>query len=75
MKQGGYCFLCLNEDLEIRDCKEKKGCLYWKGLHSSTICSEKDKKDDKNKENSPNKMTNNAATCHVQNQLTPAVLL
>ena len=67
MKQGGYCFLCLKEDHKIRDCKRKKGC--------SAICSERDKKDDRNKEDSPSRTTNNSATCHVQNQLTPVVLL
>ena len=35
----------------------------------------RDKKDDKDKEDSPSRATNNSATCHVQNQLTPAVLL
>ena len=40
-----------------------------------TICSERDKKDDKNKEDSPSRTTNNSATCHVRNQLTSAVLL
>ena len=44
-------------------------------LHNCAICSERDKKDDKNKEDSPSRTTNNSATCHVQNQLTPAVLL
>ena len=75
LKQGGYCFLCLKEDHKIRDCKSKKGCFYCKGLHNSAICSEREKKDDKNKEDSPSRTTNNSATCHVQNQLTPAVLL
>ena len=70
-----YCFVCLNEDQKIRDCKKKKGCLYCKGSHNSTICSERDKKDDKNKEDSPSRTTNNSATCHVRNQLTSAVLL
>ena len=70
-----YCFVCLNEDQKIRDCKKKKGCLYCKGSHNSTVCSERDKKDDKNKEDSPSRTTNNSATCHVRNQLTPAVLL
>ena len=46
-----------------------------KGLHNSAICSERDKKDDKNKEDSPGRTTNNSATCHVQKQLTPALLL
>ena len=75
LKQGGYCFLCLKEDHKIRDCKRKKGCFNCKGLHNSAICSEREKKDDKNKEHSPSRTTNNSATCHVQNQLTPAVLL
>ena len=75
LKQGRYCFLCRKEDHKIRDCKRKKGFFYCKGLHSSAICSERDKKDDKNKEDSPSRTTNNSATCHVQNQLTPVVLL
>ena len=75
LKQGGYCFLCLKEDHKIRDCKRKKGCFYCKGLHNSAICSERQKKDDKNNEDSPSRTTNNSATCHVQNQLTPVVLL
>ena len=75
MKQGGYCFLRLKEDHKIRNCKKKKGCFYYKGLHSSAICSERDKKDDTNKEDSPSRTTNNSAMCHVQNQLTAAVLL
>ena len=66
MKQGGYCLLFLKEDHKIHNCKNK-------GLHNSAICSETDKKDDKNKEDSPSRTTNNSATCHVQNQLTPAV--
>ena len=64
LKQGGYCFLCLKEDDKTRDRKKK----------NSAICSERDKKDDKNKEDSPSRTTNNSATCHVQNQLTPALL-
>ena len=60
---------------KIRDCERAKGCFYFKGLHNCAICSERDKKDDKNKEDSPSRTTNNSATCHVQNQLTPAVLL
>ena len=52
-----------------------KGCFYCKGLHNFAICSERDKKDDKKKEDSPSRMTNNSAMCHVQNQLTAAVLL
>ena len=75
MKQGGYCFLCLKADHKIRDCRKKKVCFYCKGLHNSTICSERDKKDDKNKDGSPGRTTNNSETCHAQNQLTPAVLL
>ena len=75
LKQGGYCFLRLKEDHKIRNCKKKKGCFYYKGLHSSAICSERYKKDDKNKEDSPSRATNNSAMCHVQNQLTAAVLL
>ena len=75
LKQGRYRFLCLKEDHKIRDRKRKKGCFYCKGLHNSAICSEREKKDDKNKEDSPSRTTNNSATCHVQNQLTPAVLL
>ena len=43
LKQGSYCFLCLKEVHKIRDCKRKKGCFYCKGLHNSTICSERDK--------------------------------
>ena len=35
----------------------------------------RDKKDDRDKEDSLSRATNNSATCHVQNQLTPAVLL
>ena len=35
----------------------------------------RDKKDDKDKEDYPSRTTNNSATCHVQNHLTPAVLL
>ena len=50
-------FLCLKEDHRIRDCKRKKGCFYCKGLHNSTICSERDKKDDQNKEDSPSRTT------------------
>ena len=75
LKQGGYCFLCLKEDHKIQDCKRKKGCFYCKGLHTFAICSEGDKKDDKNKADSPSRKTNNSATCHVENQLTPTVLL
>ena len=75
MKQGGYCFLCLKDDHKIRDCKRKEGCFYCKGLHNSAICSEREKKDDKNKEDSPSRTANNSATSHVQNQLTAAVLL
>ena len=75
MKLGGYYFLCLKEDHKIRDCKKKKGCFYCKGLHNFTICSERDKKDGKNKEDSPSRSPNNSATSHVQNQLIPAVLL
>ena len=67
LKQGGYCFLCLKEDHKIRDCKRKKGCFYCKGLHSFAICSERDKKDDKNKEDSPSRTTKKSATYHVQN--------
>ena len=67
LKQGGYCFLCLKEDHKIRDCKRKKSCFYGKGLHNSAVCSERVKKDDKNKEDSPSRTTNNSATCHVQN--------
>ena len=59
MKQGGYCFLCLKEDNKIRNCKRMKGCFYCKGLHNFAICSERDKKDDKKKENSPSRMTSN----------------
>ena len=58
-----YCFVCLNEDQKIRDCKKKKGCLYCKGSHNSTICSERDKKNDKNKEDSHSRTTNNSVTC------------
>ena len=75
LKQGSYCFLCLKEVHKIRDCKRKKGCFYCKGLHNFAICSERDKKDDKKKEDSPSTMTNNSAMCHVQNQLTAAVFL
>ena len=75
LKQGGYCFLCLKEDHKIRDCKRKKGCFYCKGLHNSAICSEREKTDNKNKEDSPSRTTNNSATYHLQNQLTPAALL
>ena len=74
LKQGGYCFLCLKEDHKIRECKSKKGCFYCKGLHNSAICSEREKKDNKNKD-SPSRTTNNSATYHLQNQLTPAALL
>ena len=35
---------------------------------------ERDKRDDKNKVDSPSRTTNNSATRHVQNQLTPAIL-
>ena len=52
-----------------------KDCFYCKGLHNFAICSERDKKDDKKKEDSPSTMTNNSAMCHVQNQLTAAVFL
>ena len=75
LKQGGYCFLCLKEDNKICDCKKQKSCFYRKGLHNFAICSKRDKKKDKNKDDSPTTTTNNSATCHVQNQLTPAVLL
>ena len=75
LKRGDYYFLGLKENHKIRDCKRKKGCFYCKGLHSFAICSERDKKDDKNKEDSPGRTTNNSATCHVQKQLTPALLL
>ena len=51
-----------------------KGCFYCKVLPNFAICSEIDKKD-KNKDDSPSRMTNNSATCNMQNQLTPAVLL
>ena len=71
LKQGRYHFLCLREDHKIRDCKRKKGCFYC----NSTICSERDKKNDKNQEDSPSRTTNNLAMCDVQNELTPAVLL
>ena len=75
MEQGGYCFLCLKEDHKIRGCKWKKDCFYCKGLHNFAICSERDKKDDKNKADAPSKTTNNSATCQVEKQLTPAVIL
>ena len=75
LKRGDYYFLGLKENHKIRDCKRKKGCFYCKGLHNFAICSERDKKDDKNKEDSPGRTTNNSATCHVQKQLTPALLL
>ena len=75
LKQSGYCFLCLKEDHKIRDCKSKKGCFYCKGLHNSAICSEREKKDNENKEHSPSRTTNNSATYHLQNQLTPTALL
>ena len=55
--------------------KKKKSCFYLERLYNSTICSERDKKDDKNKEDSPSRAANNSPTCHVQNQLTPAALL
>ena len=57
LKQGGYCFLCLKEDNKIRNCKRMKDCFYCKGLHNFAICSERDKKDDTNKEDSFSRMT------------------
>ena len=35
------------------------------GLHNSAICSERDKKDDKNKEDSPSRKINNSAIGQV----------
>ena len=72
---GSYRFICLKKDHKIRDCNKKKGCFYCKGLHDFAIYSERDKNDDKNKEDYPSRATNNSATCHVENQLTPAILL
>lgn len=64
LKQSGSCF-CIKEDRRIRDCKEKKGCVYCKGLQNSDICKETDKKDDKNKEDPPSRITKTSATHHV----------
>ena len=75
LKEGGYCFLCLKEDYKIRDGKRKKGFFYCKGSRNFAICFESDQRDDKNKVDSPSRTTNNSATRHVQNQLTPAILL
>ena len=76
MKQCGYCFLCLKEDHKIHDCKKKRGCFCCKVLYIFAVYSERDKKDDKNKEVSPSRTTNSTITCHMENQLqTAAVIL
>ena len=70
-KQGRYCFLFLKEDHKSRDCKKKKGCFYCKRLQNPAICSERNKKDDNNEEDSPN----NLATCHVQKPINTSSII
>ena len=39
------CFICLNQGYISHNCSKKNGCYFCKGLHNSTICNNRHKKE------------------------------
>ena len=59
----------------MKNCKKSKPCYYYKGLHSSAICFQKDKKGDSPKlaeeikQDEKIESTENSHRCHVQSNV------
>ena len=59
----------------MKNCKKSKPCYYYKGLHSSAICFQNDKKGDSPKlaeeikQDEKIESTENSHRCHVQSNV------
>ena len=64
LRKNRLCFICLRWGHDSRDCKKTKTCFYCKGFHNSSICLQRDKKEDS--PNVPNGSTTKTTSGHVQ---------
>lgn len=64
LRKNRLCFLCLRRGHDSRDCKKTKTCFYCKGFHNSSICLQRDKKEDS--PNVPYGSTTKTTSGHVQ---------
>lgn len=60
LKKNKLCFLCLRGGHDSRSCKKTKTCFYCKGFHNSSICLQRDKKED-----SPSVQPNDSTTTKI----------